>query len=181
MLLTARSRWPATARHDGRSERRKAVTRRPPLSWLAVLDLYDCNQISIEGPTAITFYSRNLLAQVLPRPVAGRSCRWPMPTTSATALALTFEGTPPDRPTLIIIVHSHRLWRRTSRIHCGCPRRASLALKKRVAPSSLYGFDSPTPISFVARWWRARTLQRAVRLCAASAHEAWRARFAAYR
>ena len=138
--------------------------------------IYDCNQISIEGSTDITF-TENVSARFT-------ACGWQVLQVAdandidATALALkTFEHTH-DRPTLVI-VHSH--------IGFGAPHKQDSAaahgeplgaLEARGA-KQFYGFDPDADFAVPEGVREHFGAQFGLR--GASAHELWRASFAAYR
>jgi transketolase len=138
--------------------------------------IYDCNRISIEGPTDITF-TENVGARFA-------ACGWQVLQVAdandieATALALkTFEGTD-DRPTLII-VHSH--------IGYGAPHKQDsaeahgepLGAEEARGAKRFYGFDPDA--SFAVPDGVREHFGAHLGLRGAGAHEAWRANFAAYR
>ena len=138
--------------------------------------IYDCNQISIEGPTAITF-TENVGARFT-------ACGWQVLQVAdandieATALALrTFEGTP-DRPTLII-VHSHIGYGAPHKQDTAAAHGEPLGVEEARAAKQFYGFDPDADFAVpdgVRDHFSAQFGQRG-----ASAHEVWRARYAAYR
>ncbi len=138
--------------------------------------IYDCNQISIEGPTAITF-TENVGARFT-------ACGWQVLQVSdandidATALALqTFEGTA-DRPTLII-VHSHIGYGAPHKQDTAAAHGEPLGVEEARGAKQFYGFDPDVNFAVpdgVRAHFRAHFGLRGT-----GAHEAWRARFAAYR
>jgi transketolase len=138
--------------------------------------IYDCNHVSIEGATALTF-TENVGARFT-------ACGWQVlqvadaNDTAATALALkTFEHTH-DRPTLVI-VHSHIGYGAPHKQDSAAAHGEPLGADEARAAKVFYGFDPDASFAvpdgvrahFSARWG-----QRG-----AAAHEAWRATFAAYR
>ena len=138
--------------------------------------IYDCNQISIEGATAITF-TENVGARFT-------ACGWQVLQVAdandieATALALrTFEGTP-DRPTLII-VHSHIGYGAPHKQDSAAAHGEPLGVAEARGAKQFYGFDPDAEFAVpegVREHFRAQFGRRG-----ADAHALWRASFAAYR
>lgn len=138
--------------------------------------IYDCNHISIEGSTALTF-TENVGARFA-------ACGWQVLRVAdandieATALALkTFEGTP-DRPTLVI-VHSHIGYGAPHKQDSAAAHGEPLGVDEARGAKQFYGFDPDASFAVpdgVREHFSAQFGQRG-----ASAHEAWRARFASYR
>lgn len=138
--------------------------------------IYDCNQISIEGATAITF-TENVGARFT-------ACGWQVLQVTdandieATALALrTFEGTP-DRPTLII-VHSHIGYGAPHKQDSAAAHGEPLGVAEARGAKRFYRFD--TDADFAVPDGVREHFGAQFGLRGASAHEAWRASFAAYR
>ena len=138
--------------------------------------IYDCNQISIEGSTAITF-TENVGARFT-------ACGWQVLQVTdandieATALALrTFEGTL-DRPTLVI-VHSHIGYGAPHKQDSAAAHGEPLGALEARGAKQFYGFDPDADFAVpdgVREHFGAQFGLRGT-----SAHEVWRARFAAYR
>ncbi len=138
--------------------------------------IYDCNRISIEGSTAITF-TENVGARFT-------ACGWQVLQVAdandieATALALkTFEGTH-DRPTLII-VHSHIGYGAPHKQDTAAAHGEPLGVEEARAAKRFYGFDPDA--DFVVPDGVREHFHAHFGLRGAGAHEAWRARFASYR
>jgi transketolase len=138
--------------------------------------IYDCNQISIEGPTEITF-TENVGARFT-------ACGWQVlhvPDANdieATALALkTFENTH-DRPTLII-VNSHIGWGAPHKQDSAAAHGEPLGVEETRGAKEFYGFDPD--VSFAVPEGVREHFSAQFGLRGSSAHEGWRAAFAAYR
>jgi transketolase len=138
--------------------------------------IYDCNRISIEGSTAITF-TENVGARFA-------ACGWQVLQVAdandfeATALALkTFEGTH-DRPTLII-VHSHIGYGAPHKQDSAAAHGEPLGVDEARGAKAFYGFDPDA--SFAVPDGVREHFSAQFGLRGAAAHEAWRASFAAYR
>ncbi len=126
--------------------------------------IYDCNHISIEGSTAITF-TENVGARFT-------ACGWQVLQVAdandieATALALkTFEGTH-DRPTLII-VHSHIGYGAPHKQDTAAAHGEPLGVEEARAAKRFYGFDPDARLRRAR--WRARTFPARTSVCAAPA------------
>ena len=138
--------------------------------------IYDCNDISIEGSTALTF-SENVGARFA-------ACGWQVLQVAdandieATALALkTFERTH-DRPTLVI-VHSHIGFGAPHKQDSAAAHGEPLGADEARGAKQFYGFDPDASFAVpdgVREHFSAQFGQRG-----ASAHEAWHTSFAAYR
>ena len=138
--------------------------------------VYDCNHVSIEGPTALTF-TENVGARFT-------ACGWRVLQVAdandieATALALkTFEGSH-DRPTLVI-VHSHIGYGAQHKQDSATAHGEPLGLDEARGAKQFYGVDRDASFAVpdgVREHFRAHFGLRG-----AGAHEAWRARFASYR
>jgi transketolase len=138
--------------------------------------IYDCNQISIEGPTAITF-TENVGARFT-------ACGWQVLQVAdandieSMALALrTFENTP-DRPTLVI-VRSHIGYGAPHKQDTAAAHGEPLGVDEARAAKQFYGFDPDAHFAVpngVREHFSAYFGRRGL-----SAHAAWRTRFAAYR
>ena len=138
--------------------------------------IYDCNQISIEGSTDITF-SENVGARFT-------ACGWQVLQVAdandieATALALkAFEGTH-DRPTLVI-VHSHIGYGARHKQDSAAAHGEPLGIAEVRGAKQFYGFDPDADFAVpegVRNHFSAQFGLRGV-----GAHEVWRASFAAYR
>jgi transketolase len=138
--------------------------------------IYDCNQISIEGPTALTF-TENVGARF-------SACGWQVLQVldandiEATALALqTFEATH-DRPTLII-VHSHIGYGAPHKQDSAAAHGEPLGVAEARGAKEFYGFDPDANFAVpqgVREHFSAHFGQRG-----AAAHAAWKTLFAAYR
>ena len=138
--------------------------------------IYDCNQISIEGSTDITF-TENVGARFT-------ACGWQVLQVAdandieATALALrTFEGTD-DRPTLII-VHSHIGYGAPHKQDSAAAHGEPLGVDEARAAKQFYGFDPDADFAVpdgVREHFNANFGLRGT-----GAHEVWQARFADYR
>ena len=138
--------------------------------------IYDCNHISIEGSTELTF-TENVGARFA-------ACGWQVLQVAdanyieATALALkTFEGTH-DRPTLVI-AHSHIGYGAPHKQDSAAAHGEPLGVEETRGAKQFYGFDPDSSFAVpdgVREHFGAQFGQRG-----ASAHEAWRAAFAAYR
>jgi transketolase len=138
--------------------------------------IYDCNRISIEGPTDITF-SENVGARF-------EACGWQVLQVAdandieAMTLALmTFEGTH-DRPTLVI-VHSHIGWGAPHKQDTAAAHGEPLGAEEARGAKQFYGFDPDA--SFAVPAGVREHFAAHFGLRGSGAHEAWRARFAAYR
>ena len=138
--------------------------------------IYDCNQISIEGSTAITF-TENVGARFA-------ACGWQVLQVAdandieATALALkAFEGTH-DRPTLII-VHSHIGYGAPHKQDSAAAHGEPLGVEETRGAKEFYGFDPDA--SFAVPDGVREHFQANFGLRGTSAHQAWATRFAAYR
>ena len=138
--------------------------------------IYDCNQISIEGPTAITF-TENVGARFT-------ACGWQVLQVAdandieATALALkTFEGTH-DRPTLVI-VHSHIGYGAPHKQDSAAAHGEPLGVEEARGAKQFYGFDPDA--RFAVPDGVREHFSAHFGLRGSGAHEAWRAAFAAYR
>ena len=138
--------------------------------------IYDCNQISIEGATAITF-TENVGARFT-------ACGWQVLQVAdandieATALALrTFEGTP-DRPTLVI-VHSHIGYGAPHKQDTAAAHGEPLGVDEARGAKQFYGFEPDADFAVPEGVREHFSAQFGLR--GASAHEVWRASFAAYR
>ncbi len=138
--------------------------------------IYDCNRISIEGSTAITF-TENVSARFT-------GCGWQVLQVAdandieATALALTtFEGTR-DRPTLII-VHSHIGYGAPHKQDSAAAHGEPLGVEEARAAKQFYGFDPN--VDFAVPDGVREHISAHFGLRGTAAHEVWRARFASYR
>jgi transketolase len=138
--------------------------------------IYDCNQISIEGPTALTF-SENLGARFT-------ACGWQVLQVAdandieATALALrTFHGSH-EQPTLII-VHSHIGYGAPHKQDSAAAHGEPLGVAEARGAKRFFGFDPDA--DFVVPAGVREHFSAHFGLRGASAHEAWRARLATYR
>jgi transketolase len=138
--------------------------------------IYDCNRISIEGSTTLAF-TENVGARFA---ACGRQVLQVADANDieATALALkTFEGTP-DRPTLVI-VHSHIGYGAPHKQDSAAAHGEPLGADEARGAKQFYGFDPDASFAVpdgVREHFHAHFGRRG-----AGAHEAWRARFAAYR
>ncbi len=138
--------------------------------------IYDCNQISIEGSTDITF-TENVGARFT-------ACGWQVLQVAdandieATALALrTFEGTD-DRPTLII-VHSHIGYGAPHKQDSAAAHGEPLGVDEARRAKEFYGFDPDANFAVpdgVREHFSALFGQRGT-----LAHAAWQASFTVYR
>lgn len=138
--------------------------------------IYDCNHISIEGSTALTF-TENVGARFT-------ACGWQVLQVAdandieATTLALeTFEGTR-DRPTLII-VQSHIGYGAPHKQDSAAAHGEPLGVQEARGAKQFYGFDPDASFAVpdgVRAHFSTHFGQRG-----AGAHAAWRERFAAYR
>ena len=138
--------------------------------------IYDCNQISIEGSTAITF-TENVGARFT-------ACGWQVLQVAdandieATALALkTFEGTH-DRPTLVI-VNSHIGYGAPHKQDSAAAHGEPLGVEEARGAKRFYGFDPDAEFAVpegVREHFSAHFGLRGI-----GTHEVWRASFAAYR
>ena len=138
--------------------------------------IYDCNHISIEGSTAITF-TENVGARFT-------ACGWQVLQVAdandleATALALkTFKSTT-DRPTLII-VHSHIGYGAPHKQDTAAAHGEPLGVQEARAAKRFYGFEPDADFAVpdgVREHFSAHFGQRG-----SGSHEVWRTRFAAYR
>jgi transketolase len=138
--------------------------------------IYDCNQISIEGATDITF-TENVGARFT-------ACGWQVLQVAdandieATALALrTFEATV-DRPTLVI-VHSHIGYGAPHKQDSAAAHGEPLGVDEARGAKLFYGFDPDADFAVPDGVRKHFSAQFGLR--GTSAHEVWRARFAAYR
>ena len=138
--------------------------------------IYDCNHISIEGSTALTF-TENVGARFT-------ACGWQVLQVAdanaieATALALrTFEGTQ-DRPTLVI-VHSHIGYGAPHKQDTAAAHGEPLGVDEARAAKQFYGFDPDASFAVPEGVREHFAAQFGVR--GRSAHAAWQASFAAYR
>ena len=138
--------------------------------------IYDCNQISIEGATDITF-TENVGARFT-------ACGWQVLEVAdandieATAQALrTFEGTL-DRPTLVI-VDSHIGYGAPHKQDSAAAHGEPLGGAEARAAKQFYGFDPDADFAVPDGVREHFCAQFGLR--GASAHEVWRATFAAYR
>ena len=138
--------------------------------------IYDCNRISIEGSTALTF-TENVGARFA-------ACGWQVLQVAdandieATALALkTFEATD-DRPTLVI-VHSHIAWGAPHKQDSAAAHGEPLGVEEARGAKEFYGFDPDA--SFAVPDGVREHFSAQFGLRGTAAHEAWRARLAAYR
>jgi len=138
--------------------------------------IYDCNHISIEGSTALTF-TEDVGARFT-------ACGWQVLQVAdandieATALALkTFEGTP-DRPTLII-VHSHIGYGAPHKQDSAAAHGEPLGIEEARGAKEFYGVDPDA--SFAVPVGVREHFGAHFGLRGAGAHKAWRARFASYR
>ena len=138
--------------------------------------IYDCNHISIEGPTALTF-TENVGARFT-------ACGWQVLQVAdaneieATALALkTFEGTR-DRPTLVI-VHSHIGYGAPHKQDSAAAHGEPLGVDEARAAKQFYGVDPDA--SFAVPDGVREHFSAHFGLRGAGAHRAWLASFAAYR
>ncbi|MEN9438211.1 MAG: transketolase [Pseudomonadota bacterium] len=138
--------------------------------------IYDSNHISIEGPTELAF-TENVGARFT-------ACGWQVLQVEdandidATALALrTFESTE-DRPTLII-VHSHIGYGAPHKQDSASAHGEPLGVDETRGAKQFYGFDPDANFAVpdgVCAHFSAQFGQRGT-----TAHDAWKARFAAYR
>jgi transketolase len=138
--------------------------------------IYDCNRISIEGPTEITF-TESVGARFT-------ACGWQVLRVAdandieATALALkTFEGTP-DRPTLVI-VHSHIGYGAPHKQDTAAAHGEPLGVEEARGAKQFYGFDPDASFAVPAGVREHLSAQFGRR--GAAAHAVWRERFTAYR
>ena len=138
--------------------------------------IYDCNQISIEGPTAITF-TENVGARFT-------ACGWQVLQVAdandieATALALrSFEATA-DRPTLVI-VHSHIGYGAPHKQDTAAAHGEPLGVAEARGAKQFYGFDPDVDFAVPAGVREHFSANFGLR--GSGAYEAWRASFAAYR
>ena len=138
--------------------------------------IYDCNRISIEGSTALTF-TENVGARFT-------ACGWQVLQVAdandieATGLALkAFEGTH-DRPTLII-VHSHIGYGAPHKQDTAAAHGEPLGVDEARAAKQFYGFDPDADFA-VPKGVREH-FSANLGLRGTGAHEAWRARLADYR
>ncbi len=138
--------------------------------------IYDSNRISIEGSTALTF-TEDVGARFT-------ACGWQVLQVAdandieATALALqTFEATA-DRPTLVI-VHSHIGYGAPHKQDSAAAHGEPLGVDEARGAKQFYGFDPDA--SFAVPDGVREHFSAHFGLRGAGAHEAWRARFAAYR
>ncbi|NDP38976.1 MAG: transketolase [Rhodoferax sp.] len=138
--------------------------------------IYDCNQISIEGSTDLTF-TENVGARFT-------ACGWQVLQVldandiEAAALALkTFEASR-DRPTLVI-VHSHIGFGAPHKQDSAAAHGEPLGVDEARAAKQFYGFDPDA--SFAVPDGVREHFSAHFGLRGAGAHEVWRARFAAYR
>jgi transketolase len=138
--------------------------------------IYDCNQISIEGPTAITF-TENVGARFA-------ACGWQVLQVAdandieAMALALkTFEATT-DRPTLVI-VHSHIGYGAPHKQDTAAAHGEPLGVEEARGAKEFYGFDPD--VDFAVPEGVREHFSAHFGLRGSAGHEAWRATFAAYR
>ena len=138
--------------------------------------IYDCNHISIEGPTALTF-TEDVGARFA-------ACGWQVLQVAdandieATARCLqVFEDTC-DRPTLIV-VHSHIGYGAPHKQDTAAAHGEPLGVDEARGAKEFYGFDPDVSFAVpdgVREHFSAHFGQRG-----AGAHEAWRARLASYR
>ena len=138
--------------------------------------IYDSNHISIEGPTELAF-TENVGARFT-------ACGWQVLQVEdandidATALALrTFESTE-DRPTLII-VHSQIGYGAPHKQDSASAHGEPLGVDETRGAKQFYGFDPDANFAVpdgVCAHFSAQFGQRGT-----TAHDAWKARFAAYR
>jgi transketolase len=138
--------------------------------------IYDSNHISIEGPTELAF-TENVGARFT-------ACGWQVLQVEdandidATALALrTFESTE-DRPTLII-VHSHIGYGAPHKQDSASAHGEPLGVDETRGAKQFYGFDPDANFAVpdgVCAHFSTQFGQRGT-----TAHDAWKARFAAYR
>lgn len=137
--------------------------------------IYDCNHISIEGPTELAF-TENVGARFT-------ACGWQVLQVEdandieATTLALkTFETTD-DRPTLVI-VHSHIGYGAPHKQDSASAHGEPLGVDEARGAKQFYGFDPDANFAVpdgVCAHFSAHFGQRGT-----TAHDAWRTRFAAY-
>jgi transketolase len=138
--------------------------------------IYDCNHISIEGSTALTF-TEDVGARFT-------ACGWQVLQVAdandieATALTLkTFEGTR-DRPSLVI-VHSHIGYGAPHKQDSAAAHGEPLGIEEARGAKAFYGFDPDASFAVpdgVREHFSAHFGRRG-----AGTHAAWRDRFAAYR
>ncbi len=138
--------------------------------------IYDCNQITIEGSTDLTF-TENVGARFT-------ACGWQVLQVldandiEATALALkTFEVSR-DRPTLVI-VHSQIGFGAPHKQDSAAAHGEPLGVDEARAAKQFYGFDPDA--HFAVPDGVREHFSAHFGLRGAAAHEVWRARFAAYR
>jgi transketolase len=138
--------------------------------------IYDCNQISIEGSTALTF-TENVSARF-------KACGWQVLQVldandiAAMTLALkTFQDTQ-DRPTLII-VHSHIGYGAPHKQDSASAHGEPLGMDEARAAKLFYGFDPNA--SFAVPDGVREHFHAQFGLRGTGTHEAWRATFASYR
>jgi transketolase len=138
--------------------------------------IYDCNRISIEGSTAIAF-TEDVGARFA-------ACGWQVLHVAdandieATAACLqAFEDTA-DRPTLVI-VRSHIGYGAPHKQDTAAAHGEPLGVEETRAAKRFYGFDPDA--SFAVPDGVREHLAAHFGRRGAAAHEAWRARFAAYR
>jgi transketolase len=138
--------------------------------------IYDSNHISIEGSTELTFTEH----------VGARfeACGWQVLQVAdandieATALALTTFDATHDRPTLVI-VHSHIGYGAPYKHDSAAAHGEPLGVDEARAAKQFYGVDPDASFAVpdgVREHFHAHFGLRGI-----GAHEAWRARFAAYR
>jgi transketolase len=138
--------------------------------------IYDCNRISIEGSTTLTF-TENVRARFT-------ACGWQVLQVldandiEAMTLALkTFQDTQ-DRPTFII-VHSHIGYGAPHKQDSASAHGEPLGVDEARAAKQFYGFDPDASFAVpdgVREHFHAQFGLRGI-----GAHEAWRATFASYR
>jgi transketolase len=138
--------------------------------------IYDCNRISIEGSTTLTF-TENVRARFT-------ACGWQVLQVldandiEAMTLALkTFQDTQ-DRPTFII-VHSHIGYGAPHKQDSASAHGEPLGVDEARAAKQIYGFDPDASFAVpdgVREHFHAQFGLRGI-----GAHEAWRATFASYR
>ena len=138
--------------------------------------IYDCNHISIEGATALTF-TEDVGARF-------EACGWQVLHVAdandidATTDCLRLFETTDGRPTLIV-VHSHIGWGAPHKQDTAAAHGEPLGVEETRGAKRFYGFDPDA--SFAVPAGVRDHFAAHFGLRGAGAHEAWKARFAAYR
>ncbi|MDE1948379.1 MAG: transketolase [Burkholderiales bacterium] len=138
--------------------------------------IYDCNHISIEGPTSLAF-TEDVGARF-------EACGWQVlqvadanDIESTTRCLQTFEGTR-ERPTLIV-VQSHIGYGAPHKQDSAAAHGEPLGVEEARAAKRFYGFDPDADFEVPAGV--REHFGAGFGLRGSGAHEAWRTRFAAYR